>query len=106
MLGLVCAADAVSAVEVVGNRTVDAASIRSHLRLGKAGTITPAQIDEALKALFATGLFSDVRIDRKGGKLIISVTENPVIASIAFKGNANADKSKLEPLVALKARAR
>src|SRR4030095_11316695 len=106
MMGRAFAADSSSAVEVVGNRTVDAASIRSHLRLGNGGTVTPAQIDEALKALFATGLFSDVRIDRKGGKLVISVTENPVIASIAFQGNANADKSKLEPLIALKARAR
>jgi outer membrane protein insertion porin family len=106
MMGRAFAADSVSAVEVVGNRTVEAASIRSHLRPGNGGTITPAQIDEALKTLFATGLFSDVRIDRKGGKLLISVTENPVIASIAFQGNANADKSKLEPLIALKARAR
>ena len=105
-LGGAFAADSISAVEVVGNRTVDAASIRSHLRLGTGGTITPAQIDEALKALFATGLFSDVRIDRKGGKLVISVTENPVIASIGFQGNANADKTKLEPLLTLKARAR
>src|SRR5262245_65806724 len=59
-----------------------------------------------MKALFATGQFADVRIDRKGSKLIISVKENPVIASIAFQGNANADKSRLEPLIALKARAR
>jgi outer membrane protein insertion porin family len=105
-LGRAIAADHLATVEVVGNRTVDAASIRSHLRPGKGGTMTPAQIDEALKALFATGLFSDVRIDRKGGKLVISVTENPVIASIAFQGNANAEKSKLEPLIALKPRAR
>ena len=41
------AADSISAVEVVGNRTVEAASIRSHLRPGNGGTITPAQIDEA-----------------------------------------------------------
>src|SRR5262245_38651575 len=59
-----------------------------------------------MKALFATGQFADVRIDRKGSKLIISVKENPVLASIAFQGNANADKSRLEPLITLKARAR
>jgi outer membrane protein insertion porin family len=105
-VGTAFAADSISAVEVVGNRSVDQASIRSHLRLGPGGTVTPAQIDQALKGLFATGLFADVRIDRKGSKLIISVNENPVIASIAFQGNANADKSRLEPLIALKARAR
>jgi outer membrane protein insertion porin family len=93
-------------VEVVGNRSVDEATIRSHLRLAPGGSITPGQIDQALKTLFATGLFADVRIDRKGRKLVISVKENPIIASIAFQGNPNADKAKLEPLIALKARAR
>jgi outer membrane protein insertion porin family len=104
--GTVLAADAVTAVEVEGNRTVGADSIRSHLRLGNGGTVTPGQIDQALKSLFATGLFSDVRIDRKGPRLLVRVTENPVIASITFQGNANADKSRLEPLIALKAHAR
>jgi outer membrane protein insertion porin family len=105
-IGSASAADSISAVEVVGNRSVEEGAIRSHLRLGPGGIITPAQIDDALKALFATGLFADVRIARKGRKLIISVQENPVIASIAFQGNASADKSRLEPLIALKARAR
>ena len=105
-LGTALAADNISAVEVVGNRTVGAESIRSHVRLGKDGSITPAQIDDTLKALFATGLFSDVRIDRTGTRLLVKVTENPVIASVAFQGNGNADKSKLEPLIGLKAHAR
>jgi outer membrane protein insertion porin family len=104
--GSAWAADGSSAVEVVGNRSVDEATIRSHLRLAPGGSITPGQIDQALKTLFATGLFADVRIDRKGRKLVISVKENPIIASIAFQGNPNADKAKLEPLIALKARAR
>jgi outer membrane protein insertion porin family len=106
LLGTAFAADTITAIEVKGNRTVDAASIRSHVHLGSGGAITSAQIDAALKSLFATGLFSDVRIDRKGAKLHISVTENPVIAGIAFQGNANADKSKLLPLLALKEKAR
>ena len=102
-VGTAFAADAITTVEVVGNRTVGAELIRSHLRAGRAGNISAAQIDEALKSLFATGLFADVRIDRKGAKLLISVKENPVIANIAFQGNVNADKSKLEPLLGLKA---
>jgi outer membrane protein insertion porin family len=100
------AADAVTGVEVAGNRTIDASSIRSHLKPGASGSITPAQIDAALKSLFATGLFADVRIERKGSKLFINVTENPVIASVAFQGNTNADKAKLEPLLGLKAQTR
>ncbi len=105
-VGTAFAADAITTVEVVGNRTVGAESIRSHLRAGRAGNISAAQIDEALKSLFATGFFADVRIDRRGAKLLISVKENPVIAKIGFQGNVNADKSKLEPLLGLKAQAR
>ena len=105
-VGTAFAADAITTVEVVGNRTVGAELIRSHLRAGRAGNISAAQIDEALKSLFATGFFADVRIDRRGAKLLISVKENPVIAKIGFQGNVNADKSKLEPLLGLKAQAR
>ncbi|RPI36342.1 MAG: outer membrane protein assembly factor BamA [Hyphomicrobiaceae bacterium] len=105
-VGTAFAADAITTVEVVGNRTVGAESIRSHLRAGRTGNISAAQIDEALKSLFATGFFADVRIDRRGAKLLISVKENPVIAKIGFQGNVNADKSKLEPLLGLKAQAR
>ena len=47
-----------------------------------------------------------MRIDRKGGKLVISVTEESGDRQHWLQGNANADKAKLEPLIALKARAR
>ena len=100
------AADTITRVEVTGNRTVAPEAIRTHVKLGKSNTYTPAQVDEALKSLFATGLFSNVQIDRRGTTLVINVTENPVIASVAFEGNTNADKTKIEPLIQQKAGAR
>jgi outer membrane protein insertion porin family len=100
------AGDAITRVEVTGNRTVDTEAIRAHVRVGKDKAVRPAQVNEAVKSLFATGLFADVKIDRRGATLVVSVRENPVIDSIAFEGNANADKSKLEPLIQLKARGR
>jgi outer membrane protein insertion porin family len=100
------ASDKVTRVDVAGNRTVSSESIRAHVKLGKDNAYTPAQVSEALKSLYATGLFSDVKIDRRGTTLLVSVQESPIIDSITFEGNANADKSKLEPLVQLKARGR
>ena len=100
------AADAITRIDVTGNRTIGAESIRAHVKLGKDGALTAAQLSESLKSLFATGLFSDVKVDRKGSALLISVQENPIIDSVAFEGNANADKSRLEPLIQLKARGR
>jgi outer membrane protein insertion porin family len=99
-------AGATTAIEVTGNRTVSAETVRAHVDFLKSGAATPARIDQAIKSLFATGLFSDVRIERKGKTLRVSVTENPVIASVGFEGNASADKSKLEPLLQSKPRAR
>ena len=52
-----------------------------------ASVSTATKIDEALKALYATGLFQDVRINQSGGRLIVTVVENPVINRVAFEGN-------------------
>ena len=46
-----------------------------------------ASIDAGLKALYATGLFQDVRISQPGGRLVVTVVENPVINRVAFEGN-------------------
>jgi len=37
--------------------------------------------------LIETGLFQDVRIDQRGGRIVVVVVENPVIGRIAFEGN-------------------
>ena len=54
--------------------------------------------------MFATGLFADVRIDREGSGVVITVVENPVINQIAFEGNKEVDKDTLKSEVQLKPR--
>jgi outer membrane protein insertion porin family len=100
------AGNTITRIDVTGNQTVEAEAIRAHVKLGKDDADTPARVNDALKSLFATGLFSDVKIERKGATLLVSVQEHPIVDSIAFEGNANADKTKLEPLIQLKARGR
>ena len=51
------------------------------------GRLDTAAIDEALKALYGTGLFQDVRITPSGNRLVVTVVENPVINRVAFEGN-------------------
>jgi outer membrane protein insertion porin family len=74
-------------ISVEGNRRVEADTIRSYFQPGPGGRIGPGEIDTALKALYATGLFEDVRISQPGGRLVVTVVENPVINRIAFEGN-------------------
>ena len=56
----------VSRIEVQGNQRVDAETIRGYLDITPGKSFSNADIDEAVKRLFATGLFSDVRINQVG----------------------------------------
>src|SRR5215471_18922728 len=57
-------------IEVQGNRRVDAQAIREHFHAAPDQRFTPAAIDAALKELYATGLFEDVKIVPSGARLI------------------------------------
>ena len=97
-------AQTVNSIVVEGNRRVEAATIRSYFKPGPGGRLGPAEIDEALKALYATGLFSDVRISHAGGRLVVTVVENPVINRVAFEGNKKAKDTQLRSRSAVEAR--
>jgi outer membrane protein insertion porin family len=88
-------AQTANSIVVEGNRRVEANTIRSYFKPGRDGRLGPHELDEAYKALIATGLFQDVRIEVKGGRIIVTVFENAVINRIAFEGN---DKVKDEQL--------
>ncbi len=93
-----------SAIVVQGNRRVEADTIRSYFRTGPGERLDAAKIDEALKALYATGLFQDVQINPGGGRLVVTVIENPVINRIAFEGNKKVKDEQLNSEVQSKAR--
>jgi outer membrane protein insertion porin family len=83
-------------VSVHGNKRVEAETIRSFVTLAPGESYTPARIDRAIKDLFATGLFSDVRIRRAGSGISVSVVENSLINRVTFVGNS---KIKTEVLI-------
>src|SRR5215467_1970251 len=90
-------AQTVNSIVVEGNRRVEANTIRSYFKPGPDGRIGAFSIDEGYKALLATGLFQDVRI-QTGGRIVVTVVENPVINRIQFEGNTRVkdDQLKLE----------
>ncbi len=89
-------AQSASTIVVQGNRRVDAETIRSYFQLRPGERLDAQKIDEALKALYATGLYEDVRINQVGGRIVVNVVENSTINRIAFEGNK---KVKDESLV-------
>src|SRR3546814_9889411 len=66
--------------------------------------LDPDAVNQSLKTLFATGLFSDVTIRREGDTLVVRVVENPIINRIAFEGNKELSDEVLTPEVQLRPR--
>ncbi|MEN3347802.1 MAG: outer membrane protein insertion porin family [Bradyrhizobium sp.] len=97
-------AQTVDSISVEGNRRVELETIRSYFRPGPGGRLGQAQIDDGLKALIETGLFQDVHIETRGGRLVVIVVENPVIGRVAFEGNKKIKDEQLTAEVQSKPR--
>src|ERR1700704_3110758 len=104
--GRVAAAETITDIQISGQRTVEPETIRSRLQLAKGAPYDAAKADQSIKALFATGIFSDVRIERRGATVHVRVVENPIIAGVSYQGNSAIDKAKLDEQVHLKPRMR
>ncbi|MDP3288046.1 MAG: outer membrane protein assembly factor BamA, partial [Methyloversatilis sp.] len=59
-------------------------------------TFTEDKAAEAIKALFATGFFKDVRVEVEGDVLVVVVDERPAIASLEFIGMKEFDKDTIK----------
>jgi outer membrane protein insertion porin family len=94
----------VNSIIVQGNQRVESDTIRSYFRPGPGGRLDAFQIDEGVKTLYATGLFQDVRPSIQGGRLIITVIENPVINRIQFEGNKKVKDEQLRSEIQSKER--
>ena len=94
----------VSRIEVQGNQRVDAETIRGYLDITPGKSFSNADIDEAVKRLFATGLFSDVRINQSGSTLVVQVDEYSVVNQVLFQGNKKLKDAELAAAVQLKPR--
>ena len=95
---------AVREIRVAGNRRVEPETVRSYLEFSTGDAYEAGKVDRSLRALFATGLFSDVRITRDGAAVLVTVVENPVISQVAFEGNSEVDAPTLLNEVQLKPR--
>ena len=101
--GFAVAQTAVSIV-VEGNRRVEADTIRSYFRTSPGQRLDAAKVDEAIKALYGTGLFQDVRVNQAGGRIVVNVVENAVINRVAFEGNRKIKDDQLTSEVQSKPR--
>ena len=83
-------------IRVEGIQRTDAGTVFSYLPVKVGETFNDEKATAALKALYATGFFKDVRIDVDGDVLVVVVEERPAIATIDFTGMKEFDKDTLK----------
>lgn len=89
-------ASKVSGIRVLGSERVEPTTVLTYLSLKHGDEVTQDALDNALKSLFATGLFADVQVSETGGVVTVQVTENPIINEVAFEGNTELEDEKLQ----------
>jgi outer membrane protein insertion porin family len=94
----------VRSIAVEGAQRIEAATIRTYLKIAPGDPFDEGRIDDSLKALFGTGLFADVAIRREGDVLVVRVVENPIINRLAFEGNKKVGDDILKNEVQLRPR--
>jgi len=82
-------------IRVEGIQRTEAGTVFSYLPVKVGDTMTDEKSAQAVKALFGTGFFKDVRLEVDGGVLIVLVEERPAIAAVDFVGLKAFDKEQL-----------
>ncbi|HAZ60067.1 MAG TPA: outer membrane protein assembly factor BamA, partial [Gammaproteobacteria bacterium] len=74
-------------IRIDGLVRIASGTVFNYLPVKVGDTFDETRSAAALRALFKTGLFSDVRIERDGEVLVVRLTERPAIAEIRITGN-------------------
>jgi len=73
-------------IRVEGLQRTEPGTVFSYLPVKVGETMDTQKAQQAVRALFATGFFSDVRLEAEGNVLVVQVSERPAIAQIDFVG--------------------
>lgn len=92
----------VSNIDVRGNQRIDDEIVASYLTIKPGQSFNDFDIDDSVKALFATGLFGDVSIFRQGSTLIVDVQENGTVNKVFFEGNKRLKDEALKNVARLR----
>ncbi|MGH8703800.1 MAG: outer membrane protein assembly factor BamA [Burkholderiales bacterium] len=73
-------------IRVEGLQRTEPGTVFSYLPVKVGELMTEEKAQQALRALFATGFFRDVRLEVENGVLVVLVEERPAIAQLDFSG--------------------
>ncbi|MDP2809634.1 MAG: outer membrane protein assembly factor BamA [Rhodocyclaceae bacterium] len=83
-------------IRVEGIQRTEAGTVFGYLPVKVGDTMTDDKAAQAIKSLFATGFFKDVRLEIENGVLVVLVEERPAIAAVDFTGIKAFDKDQLK----------
>ncbi len=82
-------------IRIEGLQRVEPGTVFAYLPIKQGDTFTDDKASEAIRALYATGFFNDVRIATEGSVVVVQVQERPAIGTIDFAGIHEFDKDNL-----------
>ncbi len=83
-------------IRVEGIQRTDAGTVFSYLPVKVGDVVDEERASAAVRALFATGFFNDVRLEQRNNVLVVIVQERPAIASISVSGSKEFKAKQLE----------
>jgi len=89
----------VTDIRVEGIQRTEAGTVFSYLPIKVGDTVDEDRAAEAIRALYKTGFFKDVRIEAEAGVMIVSVVERPAIATVSFTGAKEFGDDKLKEIM-------
>ena len=96
LVSLQTLAEKVNKIQISGNHRIENSTIEEYLGIGIGDDISPLTKSDAIKNLYATSLFDDVKIDFQSGTLKVIVEETPFISKVIFKGNSKIKTNTFE----------
>lgn len=83
-------------IRVEGIQRTEAGTVFSYLPVKVGETMNDELAAQAIKSLYGTGFFKDVRIEAEGDVLVVTVQERSSIAQIEFSGNKSFPTDKMK----------
>ncbi len=83
-------------IRVEGIQRTEAGTIFSYLPIKVGDSLTKEKAADAIKALYSTGFFKDVRLESENGVLLVIVQERPAIAEVTLVGVSEFEPDKLK----------
>lgn len=91
-------------INIVGNERVDEQTIISYLDLSGLERKSQKALDNSIKNLYQSDLFSEVKISYQDNRIIVSIKENPIVSEVIFSGNKKLETEALQSEISLKKR--